>query len=1064
MRLLLTIFIIIFFQQSLFGQIYVKWDASGSNRGTSWNNAYKNLSEALEEAFRTGEEVWVARGIYSPDRYTNDGSNNIIFPLPGTEESRESTFYLTGHIQLYGGFNGGETNRNQRDPELNKTILSGDIERNDSKIIADTLTDIVGINARHVMSIYACTEGSIVDGFILTSGHATHEEKELGIYSPYRSGAAITVSYSRIQFVNIIFSGNFAERYGAAIYVSENYSIANPQDYPITIIKSRFINNQAKSGAAIYVHRSEGELLVSECIFEENKSISDGGAVYINITTRDNKFYKCDFIKNVSYEGRAAALLSANTFEGIRFDSCNFVGNKSYKQCSTLSLSHNNEISGSFIKNSKFLDNSITSSELGKRTIQTDNSYFNYENLFIVGNSGGLTASTDLSALGLGAAILKNVVFANNLEINLEITDLHCELNNCTIAGKDTSAYSSGVYLMGSAGGSATLNILNSIIWGFNDNYSFIKTTNAGQPNIQNSIIQKSGSLSTIGYISSNPLFRNVNNIEGEDGIFGTNDDGLFLTSCSPAINSGSVTHNNSLDIANNSRPFNNGVPDIGAYEYQGNPINSHIRLYVQRETTGLKDGSSWENAFDDLDDALQKSQECNWVNEIWVSNHVYYPKRSILGELTPEDNRLKTFLLRDNLKIYGGFIGTESNVNQRIQTNKTILSGDIDKNDINIDGNSIIENYTEINGENSYHVLTAANCNDISIDGFIITGGKADKNTFTNLNNAFIFHSQGGGAFFWDTKTELSNIFFIGNYGLNGGGLAIRMSEVHISSSVFEGNQAYGNGGGLLIYEKKANLTGVIFNNNRSNHNGGGAYLSQMDSLTINNTVFYNSHSASGGGIMVEYIPNTKINNSNFVNNSNAEGFSGDGAYFSYSNAVVKNSIFYGNSNSFSPGYYSGGGYVSFKNSIFQNNLAPHGNGNLNKSPQFLNIASVKGLDNEYFTLDDGLTLTKCSPAVNKGENISELTHDILKNNRVFDFISDIGSYESSFLTSMLVITSSNNLPSELFNINTIIVRSAQVLNRLEVSSSKSILLEPGFSSKTGATFEAKIERCPEN
>ena len=48
--------------------IYVKHNASGSNNGTSWTNAYTSLQSAISNA-SSGDEVWVAAGIYKPSAY-----------------------------------------------------------------------------------------------------------------------------------------------------------------------------------------------------------------------------------------------------------------------------------------------------------------------------------------------------------------------------------------------------------------------------------------------------------------------------------------------------------------------------------------------------------------------------------------------------------------------------------------------------------------------------------------------------------------------------------------------------------------------------------------------------------------------------------------------------------------------------------------------------------------------------------------------------------------------------------------------------------------------------------
>ena len=46
--------------------IYVDVDASGSNDGSSWTNAYIYLQDALDVAV-SGNDIWVAKGTYYPD-------------------------------------------------------------------------------------------------------------------------------------------------------------------------------------------------------------------------------------------------------------------------------------------------------------------------------------------------------------------------------------------------------------------------------------------------------------------------------------------------------------------------------------------------------------------------------------------------------------------------------------------------------------------------------------------------------------------------------------------------------------------------------------------------------------------------------------------------------------------------------------------------------------------------------------------------------------------------------------------------------------------------------------
>ena len=102
--------------------MYVDIDATGNNDGTSWANAFTNLDTALAnwDIVLWGGEIWVAEGTYKP----------------GDGISRTAAFNVKSN--MFGGFNGTETNRGDRDIAANPTILSGDLLGNDNGNISST--------------------------------------------------------------------------------------------------------------------------------------------------------------------------------------------------------------------------------------------------------------------------------------------------------------------------------------------------------------------------------------------------------------------------------------------------------------------------------------------------------------------------------------------------------------------------------------------------------------------------------------------------------------------------------------------------------------------------------------------------------------------------------------------------------------------------------------------------------------------------------------------------------------------------------------------------------------
>lgn len=153
---------------------YVKTDGTGD--GTSWSNASGNL-QAMLSAAAVGDEIWVAAGTYVPTA-TRSGNG---FSLPGTT------------ITLYGGFPADATDATyltDRDPDANPTILSGDINGDDTVDVSTgrPLPTNMAENAWHVLDISSLDLGDVVvDGFIIKGGNAANDPLQ-DTYAPCGGG------------------------------------------------------------------------------------------------------------------------------------------------------------------------------------------------------------------------------------------------------------------------------------------------------------------------------------------------------------------------------------------------------------------------------------------------------------------------------------------------------------------------------------------------------------------------------------------------------------------------------------------------------------------------------------------------------------------------------------------------------------------------------------------------------------------------------------------------------------------------------------------------------------
>jgi predicted outer membrane repeat protein len=254
-------------QQDLSRRRFVSCKAERGGDGKSWETAYKDLQDALDEIISPGivNEIWVAAGTYKPDR----GSGK-----------REATFRLDKGIAIYGGFTGNETQLDQRSPIKNLTVLSGDIgiEGNSSD------------NSYHVITFKDTWEAAVIDGFIITGGNASGRKEK------HNSGGGIYNHLSSPRLYNCIFRENSAADKGGAIYSCGEWNtvsltnclISNNNankggglffDCRARIVNCTLTANSAKHGGGIYQNK-DGLSILAGCTLWANKAEDGSGEIY----------------------------------------------------------------------------------------------------------------------------------------------------------------------------------------------------------------------------------------------------------------------------------------------------------------------------------------------------------------------------------------------------------------------------------------------------------------------------------------------------------------------------------------------------------------------------------------------------------------------------------------------------------------------------------------------------------------------------------------------------------------------------------------------------------------
>ncbi|MCK5687209.1 right-handed parallel beta-helix repeat-containing protein [bacterium] len=318
--------------------------------------------------------------------------------------------------------------------------------------------------------------------------------------------------------------------------------------------------------------------------------------------------------------------------------------------------------------------------------------------------------------------------------------------------------------------------------------------------------------------------------------------------------------------------------------------------IYVNKLASGSNDGTSWSNAFTDLQSAIETVPV---GGEIWVAAETYFPSKDVSFNLTPADSRTKTFVLPNGVKILGGFVGSETLETQRNpETNITELNGDLGISADNSDNcyNVVIvasgSPAAEING----FLISNGNANDMVTDGggiYLVSSSPIIRNCKFQFNTA----NGGGAAIYVDSSSPIiDNCIFDQNTstsGMIGGGAIYSNSILTIQNCAFTQNLAE-LGGAIQFSGGTATVQDCTFQSNMANVNGGAIHNFNGGDPVISRCVFEFNSASYGGAILNDTSTPSKIEKCYFVEND----VTGDGgAIYNYaSNPPIENCVFYAN------------------------------------------------------------------------------------------------------------------------------------------------------------------------
>nr|WP_315033106.1 right-handed parallel beta-helix repeat-containing protein [uncultured Chryseobacterium sp.] len=498
---------------------------AGSAPYTSWATAGNDLQAVINESV-AGDEIWIASGTYIPNSLPT-GAVGTTLGGATVLNTRDYTFFVKDGVKMYGGFSGAETLFNQRNPMINKTILSGDLGTIGSK--AD--------NCYHVVIASDGTLGVTIDGFSITGGNADSSSggMEVNGKSIYRwYGGGIYACYGKSSITNNIFYDNEAGNNGAGLYSMNNSSII--------ISSNTFYSNNALGGGAIYSYTNTS-ITISDNIIRNNTASTGGGL---------------------------ATYYSTNIISGNKI-----YDNKVWGEGGGIYVT-----SGTSTINNNWVHHNITDHNGGGGI------YLNYGNNTIFNN-----AIYENKAFGVGGGILLsgNNILTNNIIFKNGASSYGggIYMSNGTHTITNNTIYSNSVNINREGGGIFTTSgsgtLKNNIFWdnkkgGANNTVSsdFYNSNNSAQVNFSNNLLQLQSALYTIGNFNflgsnaqgnlfgQNPGFGNVVNPLGADGIPLTEDDGLALVNNSICRAAGTISGAPVTDCTGATRT---GIPNLGAYE-----------------------------------------------------------------------------------------------------------------------------------------------------------------------------------------------------------------------------------------------------------------------------------------------------------------------------------------------------------------------------------------------------------------------------------------------------------------------------------------------------------------
>ena len=543
-----------------------------------------------------------------------------------------------------------------------------------------------------------------------------------------------------------------------------------------------------------------------------------------------------------------------------------------------------------------------------------------------------------------GTATVYNSNINNNTNGGIRLSNTS-KIVNCSVIANTVSAVDlTTVGASGSNGGGA---VYNTVLWHsttlskqdtrpafYSCAFPEVKVTNSDTNTDDNGNVWISNENHGI---EPAPWFKQSAVTQGYDFSFSSNLKQLYSTAftfeeTSALLNRGKLEfyknfaeklETTSTDIMGRTRyQDQDNTIDIGAYEYARMKAG-RIR-YVKPQKVGKGDGSSWENATNDIQGAIndlaEKATTPGEKGEVWVAAGIYEVNQRIHNDNTAPIS----LLMKNGISVYGAFEGNETSRSKRIEKAKNLKPWGWEKESIirglkfNGKDDAIWNNSDEawnIKTSESYHVVwfaplpgEKAFTDEVYLEGFTIEGGK-----YNDTNEAKYAPDCGAGVYINDPNARMryctvrfcnSGMKEIGSTKPRGGGIYCKNGQT-------EGNLVYDcsayQGGGIYIDEAGFITRSMV--TNCSAYQGAGVFLkgnandaAKAYYQILATSVISNNTSTRNGAVYLDghglVINNTIVNNYTTNTKDDADEMSSNtGGVYIKEKGLLANNVIWNNS-----------------------------------------------------------------------------------------------------------------------------------------------------------------------